>query len=264
MHPVLFEIPLFGGITIYTYGVLVALGFLVGILCIVYETKRLHLNTAMALDLVFYLIVAAIIGSRLFYIIVTDPSRLISEPWSIFMVWEGGLVFFGGLIAAVTVAALYLRAKKLPVLLYWDAFTPAISIGHAFGRIGCFMAGCCYGSVASPAWYTIVFPDNPQTLAPPHLHLYPTQLIESAGEFLIFVVLMLFRKHKRFDGQVLALYLILYSILRFFDEMLRGDVDRGYIIPNVISSSQGVSLALFAMGVTLVVWGYVKLRRGNA
>lgn len=263
MHPVLFEIPIFGGITIYTYGALVAAGFLVGILWISYETRRLGLDAGRALDLVFYIIVSAILGSRIMFIIITDPIRLIKEPWSIFMVWEGGLVFFGGLIGAVIVGSLYAWRKKMSIPTYMDIFAPAIAIGHACGRIGCLMVGCCYGRPAGDSWFSVTFPDNPSTFAPSGIPLYPTQLIESCGEILIFLGLVLFRKHKKFDGQVFAFYLIAYSVLRFFNEMLRGDPDRGYIIRDMITSSQGISIALFCLGIGLLVWGYHKARRYN-
>lgn len=251
---------MFGGLTIYTYGFLVATGFFAGIAWIVYDTNRLKLETAKVVDLVFYLIIAAILGSRIVFLIVNDPMRLLKQPWSMFMVWEGGLVFFGGLIGAVVASLYYFKRKKMSFLLYADIFSPGIAIGHVFGRFGCLMAGCCHGRLSGEHWYSIVFPNVPTTFAPVGVHLYPTQIIEMSGEFLIFLVLVLFRKHKKFDGQVFAFYLILYSILRFLNEMLRGDVDRGYIIKNVISTSQGVSLLLFTIGISLLVWGYKKTR----
>lgn len=264
MHPVLFEIPIFRGLTIYTYGVLVAAGFMAGIVWIIYETRRLDLDTARALDLVFYIIIAAIIGSRLMFLIVNDPARLVKEPWSLFMIWEGGLVFQGGLLFSIIVSVIYFKRKKMPFLPYADVFSPAIALGHVFGRFGCLMAGCCYGGPApSGAWYAIVFPNNPNTFALPGVPLYPTQPLESLGELLIFLGLVIFRKHKKFDGQVFAIYLMAYSVLRFFNEMLRGDADRGYVIKGLISTAQGVSIVLFCCGVALLIWGYRRVRRGD-
>lgn len=263
MHPILFEIPVFGGLPVYTYGVLVATGFLVGIFWIVRESKRVGLDPARSMDLVFYIIISAIIGSRILYLIVNDPSRLIKEPWSIFMIWEGGLVFYGGVIFAVTASVIYMAKNKMKFLSYADVFAPGLVIGHAIGRIGCLMAGCCHGAAAGSHWYAIVFPGDPHSSAPANIPLYPTQLIESSGDLLIFLFLVLFRKHKKFDGQIFALYLVLYSILRFFNEMLRGDTDRGYIVQNTISTAQGISIALFIMGVLMLARGYVKKRRGD-
>lgn len=260
MHPILFKIPLFGGVTVYTYGFMVAAGFVAGIFWIIYETRKKGLDTGKALDLIFYIIISSIIGSRILYLIVMDPTRLITEPWSIFMVWEGGLVFFGGLIAAGITALIFFWKYKMPIRIYLDVFAPALAIGHAFGRIGCFMVGCCHGRPASSGWlrFALTFPDNPDTFAPANIPLYPTQLIEAAGELTIFLVLILFRKYKHFRGQVFALYLILYSVLRFSNEFLRGDPDRGYIIEDTLSTSQGVSIGLFILGVVIMIWGYKK------
>jgi len=262
MHPVLFDIPIFGNLTIYTYGALVAAGFLAGIGWVIYETKRLGLDTGKSLDLAFYIIISAIIGSRFLFLIVTDPSRLISQPWSLFMVWEGGLVFHGGLIAAVIVGIIFFWRKKMPVMTYLDVFAPAIAIGHFFGRIGCLMAGCCHGRPANSVWYTITFPENPNSFAPANIPLYPTQPMEFVGLFIIFMGLVLFRKHKKFEGQLFALYLIAYAVLRFFNEFFRGDVERGFIIHSKLSTGQGVSIILFAIGAGMLVYGYKKIRRG--
>lgn len=258
MHPVLFDIPIFGGVTVYTYGFLVATGFVLGIIWIIYETKRLKLDTAKSLDLVFYILVAAILGSRILYLIVNEPSRLYKEPWSIFMIWEGGLVFYGGLIASVIVGITYFRRKKMMIPVYLDVFTPAIALGHACGRIGCLMVGCCHGKVAENLWCAITFPNDPNTFAPANVPLYPTQIFESIGEFLIFIVLVVFRRHKSFDGQVFGFYLVCYSILRFVIEFFRGDSDRGYIIQDVMSTAQGVSIVLFILGIGILVFGRMR------
>jgi len=260
MHPILFKIPIFGGLTIYTYGVMVALGFVAGIIWVSYESKRVGVDTGKALDLIFYLIIAAIIGSRLLFLIVNNPMELITRPWSLFMVWEGGLVFFGGLIGCLIVAYIYCRRKGRSILTFLDLFAPAIAIGHAFGRIGCFMSGCCHGRESTSSWCYIVFPDTPHTFAPVGAPVYPTQIIESLGLVIIFIGLVLFRKYKKFEGNVFAVYLVAYSILRFINEMFRGDFDRGYIIPGYISTSQGVSILLFGIGIAMLVWGY---RRKN-
>lgn len=263
MHPILFEIPLLGGITIYSYGVLVASGFVAGIIWVVHESKRLGYNPANALDLVFYIIIAAILGSRLLFLIVNDPSRLLHEPWSLFMVWEGGLVFFGGLLGSVAVALIYLRRKKLPLLEYVDMFSPAIAIGHMFGRLGCLMAGCCFGRPTFESWYSITFPVDPHSFAPGGVPRYPTQIIESIGNLIIFLILVFYRKHKLASGTVFGLYLILYSILRFFVELLRGDPDRGYIIQDYLSTSQGVSIFLFICGIAVSIYSIKRKRAKN-
>jgi len=260
MYPVLFEIPLFGGLTIYSYGVMVALGFLAALAWLNYDSKRQGVSSARSIDLAFYIIIAAIIGSRILHVAVSERQRFLENPLMILRIWEGGLVFYGGLIAALAVSAWYIRRHRMPLMKTCDIFAPAIALGHAIGRIGCFLAGCCYGKVCQGhPWYSVVFPDDPHTFAPVGLPLYPTQLIESVGEFVIFGLLLLVRRFKRFDGQLIACYLILYSVLRTTGEFLRGDVERGFLVEPYLSTSSFLSILIFAAGLYL----YIKLGRGK-
>lgn len=259
MYPVLFKIPIFGGITIYSYGVMVATAFVVGILWVSYESRRLGQDPARAMDLIFYIILAAIIGSRILHVAISERDLFLKNPLMIFQIWRGGLIFYGGLIASVVVAVWYMRRHHMPVLLTCDIFAPGIALGHVFGRIGCFLAGCCYGRVVDhKAWYAVVFPPHDQTFAPTGIPLYPTQLIEAGGELIIFGVLFVMRRFKWFDGQIIATYFILYALLRSINEYFRGDVERGFIIEPWISTSQFVSIFIIAAGLGLYVkhsWG---------
>lgn len=252
MHPILFKIPLFEGLTIFTYGALVAFGFLMGILYISYESKRVGENPAKALDLVFWIIVAALIGSRAYYVVVTEPGTLLSDPLSLVKIWKGGLVFQGGVIGAFIVGIWWIRRHKLPIFKYMDIFAPAIPLGHFFGRIGCFMSGCCHGREApAGSWLSVIFPADPSSFAPPGMPLYATQLIEAIGELAIFLGLFFFRKHKRFDGQLMALYMICYAVLRVVVEFYRGVETRNFIIGN-FSVAQLVSILM--VGVAVWIW----------
>jgi len=254
MHPILLKIPLFGGIHIYTYGFFVAVAFLVGMFWVNRACKREGLNASNAMDLAFYVIVAAIIGSRILHVLVSERQRFFENPLILLKIWEGGLVFYGGFIASVIVGAFYLWRKKMNFWIYSDVFAPAIALGHFFGRIGCFMAGCCYGrEVGHDAWYAISFPDNPSTFAPPHRPLYPTQLMEASGELLIFIGLLLLRKHKRFKGQLMGTWLVAYALLRFFVEYFRGDVIRGFVVEPWLSTSQFISVIMFLVGIVIYI-----------
>ena len=150
MHPILFEIPLFGGITIYTYGVLTALGFLSGMMWVNYEAKRVGANADRALDLVFYIIVASILGARATYVLVSDSSQFFSDPLSFFRIWEGGLVYYGGFIGALAMTIWYTHRHHMSFLLYADILATALPLGHAIGRLGCIMAGCCFWRPRAP------------------------------------------------------------------------------------------------------------------
>ncbi len=243
MYPVLFTIPIFTGLKLHTYGLMVALGFLVGIFWVGRESKRVGMPPEKLMDLAFYVIVAAIVGSRLLYMWVEEPDFW-RHPLNFFKVWEGGLVFYGGLIGAVLVSIWFMHKHRLNFWKVADIFMPGVSLGHALGRLGCFAAGCCYGkSAPSGAWWAITFPEGGEGLAPGGIPLYPTQLMESAAEFCIFLILVYFTRKKKFDGQILLMYLILYSIVRMILEFFRGDLARGFVFGEV-STSQFVSVLL--------------------
>ena len=243
MHPVLIR---FGPLTIHTYGFLIAIGFLVALWLATLQGKKEGIQPGKIMDLGFYILLAAIIGSRLFFILI-NAGHYIDHPLDVFKIWEGGLVFYGGVLLAVPVAVWYMKRNELALWSTADIFAPSIAIGHVFGRLGCLSAGCCHGRPAENLPWGIIFTD-PECLAPTNVLLHPTQLYESAGEFLIFLTLILLRTRKSFDGQLFMMYLMLYAILRFIVEFFRGDVGRGFIIGN-ISVSQGISVLIFLAGI---------------
>ena len=239
MYPVLLK---FGPLTIHTYGVLVATGFLLGIGLAVLQAKKEGIPSNKIVDLGFYILLSAIIGSRLFFIFI-NVSHYIKNPLDIFKIWEGGLVFYGGILFAIPTVIWYAKKNDLALWSTADVFAPSIAIGHSIGRIGCFFAGCCYGKPAEGLPWAVTF-TNPQSLAQIGIPLHPTQLYESAGEFINFLILITLRRYKSFDGQLFLTYVLLYSILRFIVEFFRGDIGRGFIIYN-ISLSQGLSILMF-------------------
>lgn len=249
-----------GGLKLHSYGLMVALGFLVGIFWVGKESKRVGMPADKLMDLAFYIIVSAIVGSRLLYILVESPSLLWTQPLDFFKVWEGGLVFYGGLIGAVLTSAWYMKRHRLNFWRVADIFMPGVAIGHAIGRLGCFAAGCCYGKpVEHPAWWAVIYPADGEGLAPGGIPLYPTQLMEAGAEVAIFLMLVYYTRKKKFDGQILLMYLILYSIIRIVLEFYRGDFVRGFIVGG-ISTSQFVSF--FIIAAAMVCWIY-RLRRTN-
>ena len=256
MFPVLFEIPLFGGVRIYTYGVLVATGFLAGILWTTHEAKQAKVSPEAVLDLSFYIILSALIGSRVLYIL-TDWRRYTIDPLAVLKIWEGGLVFYGGLIGATLMSLYYLRKHSLKFLAIADLFMPGLALGHAIGRLGCLAAGCCHGREAFGFPLAIIFPKIPYSLAPAGIPLYPTQVMESFASLLIFFLLVRWRHHKKFEGQIFSLYLLLYGISRPILETFRGDEARSYLIPHLFTASQLISIILIAFSAML----YIKLRQ---
>jgi phosphatidylglycerol:prolipoprotein diacylglycerol transferase len=238
MFPVFFSI---GPINIYTYGLLVAAGFSIGIVLALYFGKKQGISRENILDISFYSLVASIIGSRIFFVLI-EYKLFINNPLDIFKIWEGGLVFYGGILLVIPVTYLYIRIKSLPLWMTLDLFAPSLAIGHSIGRIGCFSAGCCYGKPTTLPW-GVIFSD-PNSMAVTGISLHPTQLYESAAELGIFIILIIMRKNKRFDGQLVLSYLLLYSFARFIIEFFRGDIERG-IIFNGFSVAQGISIILF-------------------
>lgn len=240
MHPILIQ---FGPLTLYTYGLLVAMAFLAGLGLALRQAKREGIDPQQVMDLAFYVVIAAIGGSRLLYVLM-NPGHYLQEPLSIFKIWEGGLVFYGGLLFALPISALYVIKKHLTLATMADIFAPSLALGHAIGRWGCFFAGCCYGKPTDLPW-AITFTD-PHSLAPRGIPLHPTQIYESAMNLSIFFLLLAFQGRKRHPGQVFWLYLLLYSIGRFLIEYLRGD-ERGMLLGLSTSQFLGIFLALLAI-----------------
>jgi phosphatidylglycerol:prolipoprotein diacylglycerol transferase len=254
MYPKLIEI---GPLTIHTYGFLIAIGFLIGLWLAVRQATKEGIFPTKIIDLGFYILLAAIIGSRIFFVII-NLDHYLRNPLDIFKIWEGGLVFYGGVLLAIPTAIWYIRKNNLALWQTADIFAPSVAIGHVFGRLGCFAAGCCYGKTAQTLPWGVIFTD-PDCLAPTDVLLHPTQLYESAGELIIFFILLVFRRYKSFNGHLFMTYLLLYSVLRFVVEFFRGDIARGFLIAD-ISVSQSISAGMFLIAII----GLIILKRRNA
>ena len=257
MYPILIE---FGFFKIFTYGLLVATGFLVAILLASSRAEKEGLDSQKVLDLCFYVMVSALLGARLLYVIV-EYRYFLDSPLEIFKFWKGGLVFYGGLILGVLISLWYLKRNQMPMWKTADLLAPSIALGQLIGRWGCFFAGCCYGKKTDVAW-GITFTD-PRSLAPLEISLHPTQVYLSLNAVFIFIFLMWLSKRKVFDGQILWSYGILYSIGRFLIEYFRGD-DRGFPVEQVLSTSQFVGVFVFSFSVFMLLTLYRKSLRSHS
>ena len=246
MFPILIQ---FNGFAIHTYGVFVALGVLSGIFLARYEARRLGLDADRVLDLCFYIIVAAIVGSRLFYV-ATHLDYFMARPLEIFMIWNGGLVFYGGFIGAALVVLIYLWVYRLPLGKTSDIAGLSLPLGHFLGRIGCFFAGCCYGQACELPW-AITF-THAKSLAPLNVALHPTQLYHSFSNLFIFLVLFSLRRRKRFDGQIFWLYILFYGVARSVIEFFRGDF-RGATVFDMFSISQGIGISSAVVAIVMLI-----------
>ena len=246
MHPILIK---FGNFAIYTYGLMMAIAFILGITLARKEAERVGQDSEKILDLSFYILIGAVIGSRLFYVL-TDPRTFLADPIEIFRIWNGGLVFYGGFIMAVVVAVVYVKKSGLSFWQTADIMSPGLAVGQAIGRIGCLFAGCCYGKVCDLPW-AITF-NHPDSLAPLGIPLHPTQLYSVFSDFSIFVALWLFRKKAWFPGQIFWLYVLLYGLTRPIVEIFRGDF-RGSTVFDIFSISQAIGICLAVTAVVMLV-----------
>lgn len=246
MYPILLKI---GSFTLHTYGVLLAIGFFLAVLVALKEARRVGIDPNIIMDLAFYIFLAALIGSRLFYVL-SSWEEFRDNPVDIFRFWRGGLVFYGGLILAFLVGLWYVKKQHLKFAPLADIVAPSLALGQAIGRLGCFSAGCCYGKPTDLPW-AVTFKD-PFTLAPRDISLHPTQLYESLATFAIFLTLIFMRRQERFQGKLFWYYLLFYSTARFIIEFFRND-PRGWVIPEIFSPAQaiGVLAALLAL---FVLW----------
>ena len=276
----LFVIPIpFSGITIpiYAYGFMLMVGFLVVIYVARKKAKAEGMDPEIISNLGLYTIFAGIVGGRTFYVIqnfCTYKHNLLDA----FKVYEGGLVFYGGLMASIATIVIYSKIKKFPVLKTIDIIAFAFALGVACGRIGCFLNGCCWGDVCgldlpwavsfpktvginsmidgSPAFLHHLDKGLVSTSDSHSLPIHPTQIYSALGNLSIFFILRAFFKHRKRDGEVTLMFCAIYSIMRFTVEIFRDDNPPLF---NGLTISQNASILVLIASVALFVIGRVKL-----
>ncbi|HTS81911.1 MAG TPA: prolipoprotein diacylglyceryl transferase [Myxococcaceae bacterium] len=310
------------GLPLHTYGLMLMAGFVAAIMVSARLSEREWVGAEGVqrrndvMDLAVWVVVSSFVGSKILFILVTPQEFLDSlgsvfrDPSRLFGALGGGFVFYGGLIGAAAAVWWFCRERKINFLRFADVIAPTVALGQAFGRLGCFAAGCCWGKPATVhVPWAVRFPMQSLDVFGHHvsgaiaasvqsqelnrwviastgqvfdhpvpgamrisdwvaqhgttLPIHPTQLYESLAQLLLFVALMIARRYRRFHGQILALYLIGYAIIRTTVELFRGDFERGTLHKLVeqipldawwnISTSQLISLVMFALGVTLLV-----------
>jgi phosphatidylglycerol:prolipoprotein diacylglycerol transferase len=261
VYPVLFS---FGNFQVHTYGFMGAIGFLIVAFLSIYRGKQEGIAGEHITDLLFWASLTALAGSRALYVI-QNPEHF--DTWTQwFNLRTGGLVFYGAMLAGLPAGAFMMYWHKIPFYKMWDILGAAFPVGHIAARIGCFGAGCCYGR-HSDGVLSVIF-THPQAVAPLNTPLHPVQLYEACWLMITGGVVNAFYTKKTFDGQVMLLYLCLYTAGRSFIETFRGDVARGLFMESVfgdkLSYSQGVSilLAILALAVFLVGARRAAARQG--
>jgi len=252
MYPILFRL---GQFNFYAYGVLIAIAFIVGLILVTLHARKEGIPFERVVDLFFTILFSGILGSRLLFILVNlDLYR--QNPLQIFRIGEGGLVFYGGLILAVSVSFGYMKWHRLPVWKIADLFTPPLALGLFLTRIGCFLAGCCYGKETFLPW-GVIFKD-PNSLARLNVPLHPTQLYDAFNGLGIFLLLTWLSGRKAFHGQIFWSFLLLYSITRFLIEVFRGD-PRGFLFGDLLSTSQGIGILVAILSLFMLIY----LKKGS-
>lgn len=238
MHKELFSIGIF---TFHSYGLMIAIGVIAAYLVVMHRAKRLHIDSTYIDGLAIWILVGGVLFSKIIYWL-TQIENIIQDP-KILLDFTDGYVIYGFIIGVIVAGYFYCKKKQLQFFQYFDLIMPSVALAQGFGRIGCFLAGCCYGQETSGR-FGMIFPSS--SFAPSGVSLIPIQLIASGLDFLLFVILSFYENRKKTDGQVTALYLIFYSIGRFILEFFRGDLIRGNV--GVLSTSQFISIFIFMLG----------------
>ena len=248
MHPIAFQL---GSLTVTWYGVMVMLGFVAGMWTASRRALQAGFDPERVLDLGPWLIIGAVIGARCLYVATFWRDEFAGQSWTaVFMVWHGGLVYYGGLAGASLGCILYTLLKKVPLWSTADVLAPSIALGQAFGRVGCLLNGCCYGRACVWPW-AIAFPADNAARAPT-TPVHPTEIYESLLSLALYAWLAGRFRRRKFDGQVFAAYLIGYALVRSLVELFRGDYPPGQYVGGWLTPGQTVSIIILVVGLLLL------------
>ena len=270
MFPKLFTIPAFdlfgrpfGPFSLHMYGVLLVAALLSALWLAGRLARRHGVDPQKVQDLGIASIIAGLVGAKLLLVVV-DFDQYRASPRALLDVLQSGGVFYGGLLGGIPVAWWYIRKHALPLFTTLDVLAPAVALGQAVGRLACFAAGCCYGAPSTLPWSVIFHNEDAHALVgvPLGIPLHPSQLYESFGAFVLLFVLLAVLKRRRFQGQVFALYLLAYAVLRFSLEFFRGDVARGTVFGGALSTSQFIAIVVAFL--TLAALPVIAKRRQDA
>jgi len=251
VHPVLIDLGFF---QVPTYGVLLYSGIILGIWLASRRAALVGLPGEKVMDLGAWVVLCGLAGSKLL-LAITDPSYL-SSLAGLWGLARAGGVFYGGLIGAIAAVVFLLRRYELPFFPIADVLAPSVALGHFFGRLGCFSAGCCYGRACSPAWGVVFTHRLAAEISgtPLGIPLIPTQLYEAAFNLANYGFLAWLFRRRLASGSVLGAYLVSYGIARFVIEFFRGDADRGFVLGGALSTSQAIAGVMVPLGIAILLW----------
>lgn len=241
------ELLTIGPLTVYGYGFMIAVGVFAAWAVTEFRAKRQNLESEHIFSLVVWCLLGGLFCAKILFWI-TEWESIAADPKFLLETLTDGFVVYGGILGGVFSGWLYCHVRRISFWTYFDLVMPSVALAQGFGRIGCFLAGCCYGK-ETDGLFAVTFQTS--DFAPNHVPLMPTQIYSCLLDFLNFVVLLQISKHKKNDGQVGAMYLIFYSIGRFVLEFFRGDLIRGNV--GVLSTSQFISVFIFVAGVIVFI-----------
>ncbi|AMV39043.1 prolipoprotein diacylglyceryl transferase [Planctomyces sp. SH-PL62] len=261
MRQVLFTIPIFGGVKVFGYGAMLVLAFASSTWLAVRRARREKLDADLVMDMAFWLFAGGLIGARLFYCI-QYWGRGIDGVLDVFQFWKGGIVYYGGIFGGVAAFFLYRWINRFPVRPYIDLLAPSIAVGTLFGRLGCFLNGCCFGDVCrspfgvqfpqgSPPWETEVRLGLIPADALHSLSLHPTQIYSALDALVLLILLSAYYPLRRRDGEVMGILMITYPITRTLIEYLRNDEGIFFL---GLTISQTISLGLLLGAAAYWFW----------
>ncbi len=252
MHPELFSV---GNFTVHTYGFLIMIGATSGYFYLAWSAnKDLGIDRYKIQNILVLAIILGFVGGKLFFYL-ENPDYYFSSFSKLTKNFRSGFVFYGSLLFASPAIVWYFRKQNWPFWPMMDRLAIAACIVHGTGRLGCFFAGCCHGIETDVPW-AVTFTDQ-ASQAPLHTPLHPTQLYSSTLIFSILILLLMFKRHKRFEGQLFFIYIILYALGRSIIEIFRGDEERGFIVDDILSHSQFISIVVIA----IAIWAYFKFKK---
>lgn len=247
MKPILWSL---GPLSVYAWGTMLSLAVILGVIGARRLAVRAGIEPDRILDLAIWLVIAGLLGARLFYVFFYDPEYFAAHPLAVFNPTQAGLVFYGGLIAGIAAGGWYVYRHKLSFWNLADVITPFLALGYGVVRVGCYLNGCCYGKPTEVPW-GVVFPGLLE------VSRHPTQLYSSGLALLIFAVTLWLFYRRRFTGQVFLIYLMLYAVSRSLVEVFRENL----LVWGPITIAQLVSIGLFLAALL----GYIyRLRQAEA
>jgi len=259
MYPEVFSL---GSISVQGYGLMIFIGVLLAYLFMLKNLKHHGLQSEDVSEMFLWCFASVVVGGKIFFWL-EDPKLYVENPSLMLKSFGNGFVFYGSFLLTVPILVWWFRKKGINPWVAFDYAGIAGATVHAFGKLGCLMAGCCHGKVCDES-VGIVF-DNPNSHASPlNTPLYPTQIWDALILFAAIGLMFLMKKRKYFDGQLFLMYGLVYAVGRFITEKYRGDEERGFVMNGLLSHSQAIAVGVFLVCLTVFVWRYVKTRKANA